>query len=79
VVTGGVVLAAWAQAEVWVVPPWQWAATPLVAVAFAVLWAALDRLTRTAAFARWQAPVEAVDGPPAAVPVPAWTGGTPAS
>jgi hypothetical protein len=79
VVTGGVVLAAWAQDAVGVVPPWQWSAVPLVAVGFAVLWAGLDRLAGTAAFARWQAPV----GPGAAFQEPArkpvGVGGTPPS
>jgi hypothetical protein len=78
-VTGGVVLAAAAQDAVWVVPPWQWAAIPLVAVGFAVLWTVLDRLTGTAAFARWQAPAEPADVPREAGPVPERAGGTPAS
>jgi hypothetical protein len=70
-VTGGVALAAWAQSAVAEIPPWNWAALPLVALGFAVLWAALDRLTGTDRFARWQAPaVAAVD-----TPVPAGTGG----
>ena len=79
VVTGAVVLAAWAQDAVWVVPPWQWSAVPLVAVGFAVLWAGVDRLVGTAAFARWQTPVApgatSADPSPVAVRV----GGTPPS
>ncbi|QXG75422.1 hypothetical protein KUM42_16575 [Modestobacter sp. L9-4] len=58
VVTGGVTLAAWAQSVVAEIPPWNWAALPVVAVGFALLWTALDRVTAGAAFARWQAPAE---------------------
>ena len=59
-VTGAVALTAFVQEQVSVIPPWNWAAVPLVAVGFAVLWSGLDRLTATAAFARWQAPAEPV-------------------
>ena len=57
-VTGGVALTAFVQEQVAVIPPWNWAAVPVIAVGFALLWAGLDRLTQTAAFARWQAPAE---------------------
>ncbi|WP_299960407.1 hypothetical protein [uncultured Modestobacter sp.] len=54
-VAGGVIAAALAQSAVGDIPPWNWAALPVIAVGFAVLWAGLDRVTGTAAFARWQA------------------------
>jgi hypothetical protein len=56
VVTGGVALAAWAQSVVAEIPPWNWAVLPVVAVGFAVLWTALDRLTASSWSARWQTP-----------------------
>ena len=71
VVTGGVALAAWAQSEVAEIPPWNWSALPVVAVAFAVLWTALDRLTAGSWSLRRQVPA----GSAADTPVPAGTGG----
>jgi hypothetical protein len=74
-VTAGVAFAALLQSAVGVIPPWNWAVVPAVAVGFALLWAAVDRLAASAAFARWQVPVE----PPPAVlddtPVPVGNGG----
>nr|WP_221203459.1 hypothetical protein [Modestobacter versicolor] len=70
-VTAGVALAALAQASVGVIPPWDWAAVPFIAVGFAVLWGGADRLTASRAFARWQAPVEPAPGRPDDTPVPA--------
>jgi hypothetical protein len=74
-VTAGVALAAWVQSEVAVIPPWNWAAVPAVAVGFALLWGAVDRLAASPAFTRWQAAVE--PGPPALddTPMPAGDGG----
>ncbi|MCU1620297.1 MAG: conserved rane protein of unknown function [Modestobacter sp.] len=74
-VTAGVALAAWVQSEVAVIPPWNWAAVPAVAVGFALLWGAVDRLAASAAFTRWQAVVE--PGPPLLddTPVPSGHGG----
>ncbi|GAB3348815.1 hypothetical protein [Modestobacter lapidis] len=77
--TGGVGFAAWAQDALWVLPPWQWAAIPLVAIGLAVLWTGLDRLTGTAAFARWQVPEVSPAAPAEASDVPVRVGGTPAS
>jgi hypothetical protein len=70
-VTAAVAAAAVLQSVVAEIPPWNWAAVPVVAVGFALLWGALDRVTSTAVFTRWQQPAEA--GPPSAgdTPVPA--------
>jgi hypothetical protein len=70
-VTAAVVLAALLQEAVAVIPPWQWAVTPLVAVGLVVLWGTADRLARSAAFTRWQVAVEPGHGPrvPPALPV----------
>jgi hypothetical protein len=62
-VTAAVVLAALLQEAVAVIPPWQWAVTPLVAVGLVVLWGTADRLARSAAFTRWQAADEPGCGP----------------
>lgn len=78
-VAGGVVFAALLPQAVAVIPPWQWTAVPLAALGwFAVLWGALDRLTGSTAFARWQALLEPAAPPSGAAPVPAGTGGAPA-
>ena len=39
-------------------PPWNWWSALPVAVAFGVLWEVVDRVARSAAFARWREPVE---------------------
>ena len=71
-VTGAVALATWAQDALAVIPPWNWAALPFVAVGFALLWGLLDRLTGSAGFARWQSPVE--PGEPVADDTPVLAG-----
>jgi hypothetical protein len=78
-VTGAVVLAALLQDAVWVIPPWQWTATPVVAAGLAVLWAALDRFAGSPALTRWQAPAEPADARGASSRVPVRAGGAPAS
>ncbi|MGY2081676.1 hypothetical protein [Modestobacter sp. SYSU DS0657] len=76
-VTAGVALAAFAQSVVAEIPPWNWAALPLVALAFAVLWGTVDGVARTSAFLRWRDAVEpGRDGAPDAA-VAAGTGGAP--
>jgi hypothetical protein len=77
-VTAGVALAALAQAAVTVIPPWNWAVLPAVAVGFAVLWGGVERLSRSGAFARWREPVEPARTAQADTPVQAGTGGAPA-
>ena len=74
-VTAGVALAAFVQEFVSVIPPWNWAALPLIAVGFALLWGAVDRLAASSAFARWAEPMG--PGPVALgdTPVPAGGGG----
>jgi hypothetical protein len=62
VVTGGVALAAWVQSVVAAIPPWDWAALPVIAVVSGLLWTALDRLTASTALARWQTPVADTPG-----------------
>ena len=74
-VTAGVALAAWAQDVVGVIPPWNWAALPLVALGLGLLWGGLDRLVSAAAFARWQAPVEPAQPALDDTPVAAGGGG----
>jgi hypothetical protein len=71
-VTAGVALAALLQSHIAVIPPWNWAVLPGVAVGFALLWGAVDRLTAAPAFTRWQAPVELA---PDDTPMPAVPGG----
>jgi len=75
VATAAVVLAAWLQDVVAVIPPWNWGAVPFVALGCALLWGALDRLVGSSAFARWQAPGEAVRPLVDDTPVPAGGGG----
>jgi hypothetical protein len=70
-VTAGVAGAAVLQGAVAEIPPWNWAALPVVAVGFALLWGAVDRLTGTAAFARWQQPAGSADPVADDTPVPA--------
>jgi hypothetical protein len=74
-VTAGVALAAALQSAVAVIPPWSWAAVPVVAVGFALLWAAVDRLTGSARFAGWQTPLEPARAVPDDTPVLAGRGG----
>jgi hypothetical protein len=57
-VTVGTAVAALGQSVVAVIPPWNWAVVPAVAVGFALLWAAVDRVSTSTAFARWKRPVE---------------------
>ncbi|MCZ2819579.1 hypothetical protein O2V63_04460 [Modestobacter sp. VKM Ac-2977] len=57
-VTGGVAAAAMVQSTLDVIPPWNWSALPVVAVGLAALWGALDLVTRSSWWVRWQAPVE---------------------
>jgi hypothetical protein len=75
VVTAGVALAALAQSAVAVIPPWNWGVLPVVAVGFAVLWGAVDRLAASPAFARWRVPVEPARSGAADTPVLAGVGG----
>jgi hypothetical protein len=77
-VTAAVVLAALLQEAVAVIPPWQWTVTPLVAVGLAVLWGVVDRVARSAGFARWQAAVEPGGGPRVPPALPVTPGGAPA-
>jgi hypothetical protein len=74
-VTAGVALAALVQSVTAQIPPWNWAVVPVVAVGFAVLWGTVDRVAGSAAFARWQSPVEPDAAVPGDTPVPAGTGG----
>jgi hypothetical protein len=74
-VTAGVALAAFAQDFFSVIPPWNWAALPVIAVGFAVLWGAVDRLAASSAFARWAAPVDPAPVAQDDTPVPAGDGG----
>jgi hypothetical protein len=74
-VTAGVALAALVQSAVAVIPPWNWAVLPVVAVGFAVLWGAVDRLAASAALARWQVPVEPASAVVDDTPVPVGHGG----
>ena len=79
VVTAGTTLAALLQQAVAVIPPWNWSALPVVAVAFALLWTAVDRAARGDRLARWRTPVE--PGRPAGADTPelTTTGGAPTS
>ena len=76
-VTGGVSAAALLQERIAVVPPWNWAALPAVAIGFAVLWGALDRLIASPWCASWRAPVEPARAVPDDTPVDAAEGGAP--
>ncbi|WP_193616505.1 hypothetical protein [Goekera deserti] len=59
VLAGGVTfLAALVQDLLAVIPPWNWWSAGPVVLGFAVLWAGLDRLERSAWAASWRAPVE---------------------
>jgi hypothetical protein len=70
-VAAGVVLAALLQDALAVIPPWQWTATPVIAVAFALLWAGLDRFRGSAAFARWRLADAGPNSASGGVPSPA--------
>lgn len=73
-VTGSVAAAAMAQAAIDVIPPWY---RPVVAVGLALLWSALDLLTRSPWSVRWQAPAK--PGSSAAADTPLSTAGDGAS
>jgi hypothetical protein len=77
-VTAGVALAALVQSALGVIPPWNWAAVPAVAVGFALLWGGLDRLVASPAFARWQTPVEPGAVVPGDTPLPVGRAARPA-
>ncbi|SDY80643.1 hypothetical protein SAMN05661080_04665 [Modestobacter sp. DSM 44400] len=77
-VTAAVVLAAVVQDAVAVIPPWRWAATPLVALGLVLLWTGVDRLVYSAAFVRWQAADEPGAVPSAPAAPLATNGGAPA-
>jgi hypothetical protein len=64
-VAGVVYLAAAVQAALGLLPPWNWWSVGPVAVAFGLLWAAVDVTARSTWFGRWQQPVapgDRVDG-----------------
>jgi 4-hydroxybenzoate polyprenyltransferase len=65
-VTGVVYAAALVQDLAGLLPPWSWWSALPVAVGFAVLWETVDRIARSAAFARWRQPVEPGAGFPGA-------------
>ena len=58
VITGLVYAAAVLQDHFGLLPPWNWWSVLPVAVAFGVLWVAVDRLGRSAWLAHWREPVE---------------------
>lgn len=58
--------AAWAQEQLWVIPPWSWWSGIGVCVGFALLWFGLDRVDTSDRSQRWRQPVE----PGAAGPAP---------
>jgi hypothetical protein len=70
VVTALVYAAALVQDAMGLLPPWGWASVLPVAVAFGVLWTAVDLVARSAWLASWQQPVE-----PGAAGAPAVAGG----
>jgi hypothetical protein len=57
VVVGVVYAAAYVQDAVGLLPPWQWTSAVPVAVAFGLLWTAVDVLARSAWLARWREPL----------------------
>jgi hypothetical protein len=58
-VTGGVYAAGAGQEVLGLLPPWNWWSAVPVAVAFGVLWTAVDLVAGSAWFDRWKQPVEA--------------------
>jgi hypothetical protein len=74
-VTAAVALAAVVQSAVAVIPPWNWTAVPVAAVGLAVLWSAVDRVTASSRFARWQVAAEPAPAAPDDTPVLAGRGG----
>ncbi|MGY1855601.1 hypothetical protein [Modestobacter sp. SYSU DS0290] len=76
-VTAGAALAALGQSVVAEIPPWDWAALPVVAVGLALLWGAVDGVARTPMFLRWRAPVEPGRVVEPDAPVAAGNGGAP--
>jgi hypothetical protein len=67
VVAGLVYAAATVQETLRMLPPWNWWSVLPVAVVFGVLWAAVDRLARSAWLARWRTADEPAPG---AAPAP---------
>jgi len=68
VVAGLVYAAATVQETLRMLPPWNWWSVLPVAIVFGVLWAAVDRLARSAWLARWRTADEPAPGT-AATPV----------
>jgi hypothetical protein len=77
-VTGVVYAAALVQELAGVLPPWSWWSALPVAVGLAVLWETVDRIGRSAGYARWRQPVEPGAAPPGAA-LPGADGGAPAA
>ena len=67
VVAGVVYAAASVQETLRMLPPWNWWSVLPVAIVFGALWAAVDRLARSAWLARWRT---ADEPPPGTAPTP---------
>ncbi len=67
VVAGVVYAAATVQETLRMLPPWNWWSVLPVAIVFGALWAAVDRLARSAWLARWRT---ADEPPPVTAPTP---------